>query len=54
MWEKVLYVVPKVCCLGHIFSASGIQPDPNKLHAVQDWAIPTDVATLPQFLGFAS
>ena len=43
-----------MCYLGHIFSASGIQPDPNKVHAVQAWPTPTDVTTLHQFLGFAS
>ena len=52
----------KICCigvykvsyLGHIFSASGIQPDPNKVHVVQAWPILTDVTTLRQFLGLAS
>ena len=29
--------VPNVCYLGHIFSTSGIQPDPNKVYAVQAW-----------------
>ena len=32
--RKCYIGVPKVCYLGHIFSASGIQPDPNKVHAV--------------------
>ena len=44
----------KVCYLGHIFSADGIQPDPNKVHAVQAWPTPTDVAALHQFLDLAS
>ena len=52
--RKCYIGVPKVCYLGHIFSASGIQPDPNKVHAVQAWPTPTDVTTLRQFLGFAS
>ena len=43
-----------VCYLGHIFSADGIQPDPNKVHAVQAWPTPTNVTTLRQFLGLAS
>jgi len=43
-----------VCYLGHIFSADGIQSDPNKVHAVQAWPTPTDVTTLRQFLGLAS
>jgi len=44
----------KVCYLGQIFSADGIQPDPDKVFAVQAWPTPTDVATLRQFLGLAS
>ena len=44
--------VPKVCYLGHIFSADGIQPDSNKVHAA--WPTPTNVTTLRQFLGLAS
>ena len=52
--RKCCIGVPKVCYLGHIFSASGIQPDPNKVHAVQAWPTPTDVTTLRQFLGLAS
>jgi len=34
-----------VSYLGHVFSADGIQPDPNKVHAVQAWPTPTDVST---------
>ena len=44
--------VPEVCYSGHIFSADGIQPDPNKVHAA--WATPTNFITLCQFLGLAS
>ena len=52
--RKCCIGVPKVCYLGHIFSASGIQPDPSKVHAVQAWPTPVDVTTLRQFLGLAS
>ena len=52
--KKCCIGVSKVSYLGHIFSASGIQPDPNKVHAVQAWPIPTDVTALRQFLGLAS
>ena len=52
--RKCCIGISKVCYLGHIFSASGMQPDPNKVHAVQAWPKPTDVTTLRQFLGFAS
>jgi len=52
--KKCSIGVPKVSYLGHIFSVDGIQPDPNKVHAVQAWPTPTDVTTLHQFLGLAS
>ena len=52
--KKCSIGVPKVSYLGHIFSADGIQPDPNKVHAVQAWPTPTNVTTLRQFLGLAS
>ena len=52
--KKCSIGVPKVCYLGHIFSADGIQPDPNKVHAVQSWPTPCDFTTLCQFLGLAS
>ena len=45
---------PKVCYLGYIFSADGIQPDSDKVHAVQAWPTPTDVTALREFLGLAS
>ena len=52
--RKCCIGVPKVCYLGHIFSASEIQPHPNQVHTVQAWPTPTDVMTLCQFLGFTS
>ena len=49
--RKCCISVPKLYYyLGHIFSASGIQPDPNKVNAVQAWPTPTDVTSM----GFAS
>ena len=40
--------------LGHVFSASRMGPDPEKIKAIQDWPSPKDVTTLHQFLGLAS
>jgi len=42
--KKCSIGVSKVSYLGHIFSADVIQPDPNKVHAVQAWPTPADVA----------
>ena len=44
----------QVCYLGHIFTGTGMQPDPKKVSSVQDWPTPTDVTTLRQFIGLAS
>ena len=37
--KKCCIGVPGMCYLGHIFSASGIQPDPNKVYAVQAYSL---------------
>ena len=39
---------------GHVFSASGMSSDPEKIKAIQDWSSPKDVTTFRQFLGLAS
>ena len=40
--------------LGHVFSASGMFPDPNKTKVVAEWPSPTNVTEVRQFLGLAS
>ena len=39
--------------LGHIVNGHGTKPDPVKLSALRDLAVPTDVATLSHFIGLA-
>lgn len=43
-----------VSYLGHVFSETGMAPDPNKVQAVRDWPVPTDSKAVRQFLGLAS
>ena len=43
-----------VSYLGHIFSGSGMGPDPQKVRAIQNWPTPTDTTTARQFLCLAS
>lgn len=40
--------------LGHVVDASGIQVDPAKVEAVQQWPTPANVKDLQSFLGIAS
>ena len=39
--------------LGHVISAEGISPDPDKVRAVADFKVPTDVRSVREFLGLA-
>ena len=32
----------QVTYLGHVYSAEGMGPDPQKVSAVHDWMVPTD------------
>ena len=43
-----------VTYLGHVFSAKGMEPDPDKVRAVQEWPIPRSITDVRQFLGLAS
>ena len=52
--RKCCIGMPKVSYLGHVFSATGMSPDPHKIEAILDWPRPTSATTLRQFLGLAS
>ena len=43
-----------VSYLGHIFSATGMETDPQKIPAVQRWSTPTSITAVHQFLRLAS
>lgn len=50
--DKCQICLPKVKYLGHIVSAEGVAPDPEKIEAVAAWPKPTNLKTLQSFLGF--
>lgn len=49
---KCQICLPRVRYLGHIVSAEGVAPDPDKIEAVTSWPKPTNLKTLQSFLGF--
>jgi len=43
-----------VSYLGHVFSAAGMSPDPQKVSAVSNWTTPTIVEEVRKFIGLTS
>lgn len=52
--EKCTFLRRRVTYLGHEVSGAGIDPDPQKIAVVQEWAVPQTVKELRTFLGVAS
>lgn len=50
--SKCKFFQTKVKYLGHVISAEGIQPDPDKVAAIKEWPRPQTVRELRSFLGF--
>jgi hypothetical protein len=40
--------------LGHIITRNGVEPDPSKIKAIEDWPTPRSVTDIRQFLGLAN
>ena len=51
--SKCQFAMQSVPFLGHIVSAQGLQTDPKKVQAVQDWPTPQNVPDVRAFLGLA-
>ncbi len=52
--KKCHFCQKQIKFLGHIVSAEGIRPDPDKIRVVQDYILPKSVKEVKQFLGLAS
>uniref|UniRef100_A0A8C7Z7B9 ribonuclease H n=1 Tax=Oryzias sinensis TaxID=183150 RepID=A0A8C7Z7B9_9TELE len=52
--DKCEFTCHKVRFLGHVISAAGVQPDPEKTSAVQKMGAPTNVSELRSFLGMVN
>uniref|UniRef100_A0A3B3RJL8 ribonuclease H n=1 Tax=Paramormyrops kingsleyae TaxID=1676925 RepID=A0A3B3RJL8_9TELE len=50
--DKCQLCQPQVKYVGHIVSAAGISTDPEKVSAVREWKMPTDLRSLRASLGF--
>ena len=49
--SKCQFVQPQVEYLGHIISEAGVATDPQKIAAVKDWPLPTNISQLRSLLG---
>ena len=52
--SKCEFFKTKIACLGHIILAKGIEMDPKKIKAIQDWTCPKTVTDVRSFLGFTN
>lgn len=52
--SKCTFAINKISYLGHIISSTGIEADPGKLDAVQNWPKPANLTILCSFLGLTS
>ena len=52
--KKSFYFQDEVNFLGHILSAKGMSPNPEKVEKVKNWPIPTNPKEVHSFVGLAS
>ena len=52
--SKCTFASTTVHYLGHVESATGVKPDPNKIEAVSQYPVPTNIKELKKFLGLAN
>ncbi|XP_040955923.1 uncharacterized protein [Gossypium hirsutum] len=52
--EKCVFCTNKLTFLGYIVSSQGVEVDPEKIKAIQDWPRPTSIGQVRLFHGLAS
>ena len=52
--QKCKFGVEAVKYVGHIFCKSGVKPDPEKVKAISQFPVPSDVPSLQRFLGMTN
>ena len=52
--QKCSFMLPSVDCLGHLITPEGLQPTKEKIHAITDTPIPTNLAQLRSFLALVN
>ena len=52
-FKKCKFCLKIISFLSHVVSKRGIEVDPSKVAAVQDWKTPTNVGVVRSFLGLA-
>ena len=50
-FSKCQFWLDKVAFLGHVISAEGVSVDPQKIEAIVNWKLPTNVSEVRSFLG---
>ncbi|XP_048228783.1 uncharacterized mitochondrial protein AtMg00860-like [Ricinus communis] len=52
-FSKCEFWINNITFWGHIVSAQGVQPDPSKVKAIQEWEPPKNILEVRSFLGLA-
>ena len=52
-FSKCEFYKDKIQYLGHIISEQGLAVDPEKIKAIREWLVPTDVSAVRSFMGIA-
>ena len=52
--EKCIFAASEIPLLGRIMGKHVVRPDPEKIKAITDWPVPTDIKGLRKFLGLVA